>query len=324
MSTFAAPASVETVVRGLLGGIDVDGGPTDEQLDVLGAFATYVFVRPDLDPRALAPLGAEQTAAQLVDDAAARRHFHWLHMALEACRHPQSPGQVAAVEAYASALGVDGADLALYRALIRGGAVKAAADYKRFAMKMVPMRGERALADNPPPADEPDPQLTAMLESFSSLPDDSLGRAYLDFYERFQLTLPGVEATLLNSFFLAHDMTHVIAGIDTSAQGEVALGAFQMAMDDNDVNVSAMISSFIIHEAGFGTPTTIAEAQHDVLLRPGAIDLLGQEIARGAACSSDFALVDHIALAPLPLEEVRARYGVRPPVDPGDGHHFAW
>ena len=103
-----------------------------------------------------------------------------------------------------------------------------------------------------------------------------------------------------------------------------ALGAFQMAMDDNDVNVSAMISSFIIHEAGFGTPTTIAEAQHDVLLRPGAIDLLGQEIARGAACSSDFALVDHIALAPLPLEEVRARYGVRPPVDPGDGHHFAW
>ena len=73
-----------------------------------------------------------------------------------------------------------------------------------------------------------------------------------------------------------------------------------------------------------GTPTTIAEAQHDVLLRPGAIDLLGQEIARGAACSSDFALVDHIALAPLPLEEVRARYGVRPPVDPGDGHHFAW
>mgnify|MGYP003345072110 CR=1 FL=1 len=114
----------------------------------------------------------------------------------------------------------------------------------------------------------------------------------------------GVEATLLNSFFLAHDMTHVIAGIDTSAQGEVALGAFQMAMDDNDVNVSAMISSFIIHEAGFGTPTTIAEAQHDVLLRPGAIDLLGQEIARGAACSSDFALVDHIALAPLPLLNV--------------------
>ena len=124
--------------------------------------------------------------------------------------------------------------------------------------------------------------LAALDEVAQALPEGTLGREYVEFYRRNNLTLPGDDPNS-PAVFVAHDMTHVIAGIDTSAQGEVALGAFQMAMDDNDVNVSAMISSFIIHEAGFGTPTTIAEAQHDVLLRPGAIDLLGQEIARGAA-----------------------------------------
>lgn len=322
MTTFAQPQSVEPVLRGLLGGIDVSDGPTEEQVSVLRSLATHLFQRPDLDPESLTPLGPEQTAQALAEDEAARRHFHWLHVALEACRHPQDAAQVRAVEAYAAALRVEGADLDLFRTLVDDGTVRAAADYKRFGMGMLPRRGEVALAHGLPSATDPDPALVAQLEAFADLPDDSLGHAYLDFYEHFGLTLPGVEASILNSFFVAHDMTHVIAGISTTAPGEVSLGAFQMAMDDNEVNVSAMLSSFIIHEAGFGTPTTIAEAQEAVLTRPGAIDLLGQEIARGAACTGDFALVDHLALAPLPLDEVRHRFGVQPPVDPADGHHW--
>ncbi len=322
MSTFAEPQSVEAVIRGLLGGIDVAGGPTDEQLAVLRSFSTHLFGRPDLDPSTLIPLGPEQTASMLADDAAARRHFHWLHVALEACRHPQEVEQVRAVEAYANALHVEGADIALFRTLVDDGTVRAAADYKRFGMGMLPRRGEAALAAGLPSADEADPALVARLEAFADMPDDSLGRAYLSFYEEFGLTLPGSEASILNNFFVSHDMTHVISGISTTAPGEVALGAFQMAMDDNDVNVSAMLSSFIIHEAGFGTPSTIPVAQEAVLVRPGAIDLLGQELARGAACTSDFALVDHLVLAPLPLEEVRARFGVQAPVNPEDGHHW--
>ncbi|MCX6432509.1 MAG: hypothetical protein NTX29_06865 [Actinobacteria bacterium] len=217
MSKFAEPQSVEPLVRGLLGGIDVAGGPTDEQVAVLRSFSTHLFGRPDLDPATLIPLGPEQTASELADDAAARRHFHWLHVALEACRHPQEVEQVRAVEAYAQALHVDGADLALFRTLVDDGTVRAAADYKRFGMGMLPRRGEAALEAGLPSADEADPALVARLEAFADMPDDSLGRAYLAFYERFGLTLPGSDASILNNFFVSHDMTHVISGISTTA-----------------------------------------------------------------------------------------------------------
>lgn len=50
-------------------------------------------------------------------------------------------------------------------------------------------------------------------------------------------------------------------------------------------------------------------------------ELFGQELARGARCSADFSLVDHFELAAFPLNEVRDRFGVTPPVDPADGHH---
>ena len=70
---------------------------------------------------------------------------------------------------------------------------------------------------------------------------------------------------------------------------------------------------------------TATDAARDILdlsaPTPGAAELLGQEMGRGAACTGDFSLVDHFELAPLPLTEVRERYGVPAPVDPDDGHH---
>ena len=55
-----------------------------------------------------------------------------------------------------------------------------------------------------------------------------------------------------------------------------------------------------------------------------AATLLALELRRGGECRSDFSLVDHFELAPLPLADVRAEFGVRPPDDAADGHHFAW
>jgi len=93
-------------------------------------------------------------------------------------------------------------------------------------------------------------------------------------------------------------------------------------MEDNDINFSALLSSLIIHEAGFGQPTSIKAAETETLTRPGAPELLGREMARGAKCTADFSLVDHFALAPLPLAEVRAKFGVVAPDNPEDGFHI--
>ena len=62
-----APDDVEVFVAGLLGAIDVDDGPTDEQLAVLQAFVTHLWKRPDLDLATVTPLRPAEVADRLPD-----------------------------------------------------------------------------------------------------------------------------------------------------------------------------------------------------------------------------------------------------------------
>src|SRR5690349_10395652 len=63
-----APGDADVFVAGLLAAIDVDGGPTDEQLAVLRAFVTHVWKRPDLDLATVTPLSPGELAARLPAD----------------------------------------------------------------------------------------------------------------------------------------------------------------------------------------------------------------------------------------------------------------
>ena len=312
-----APELVEPVVRGLLGGVDVDGGPSDEQLVVLGALVRHLWHRDDLVGR-VDPLGPAEVAVALVDPVA-RRRFHEVLLTLELCRHPLTSAQVDRVEEYAAALEFEGPDLRMLRDLVDQGVGAAAADFSRFLQGNLARRHEPSLRSQPVTL-EPEPELAARLRGLADLPEGTVGRGLLDLYDRAGLTLPGVEGSAMNHWFVAHDTTHVIAGIEPTGPGEIALSAFQMAMDDNDVNRGALLASLVVHEAGFaGSESSSAEA--GILATPGAAELLGQEMERGAACSADFSLVDHMALFDRPLAEVREEFGVGRPPDPADGHH---
>jgi hypothetical protein len=105
--------------------------------------------------------------------------------------------------------------------------------------------------------------------------------------------------------------------------GEIALGGFQIAMDDNPASTFAFFSPLVLHESGLSAFDEIVP-KDSTLSRPYAAELLGGEMARGARTNADFAWVDHLAMAERPLAEVRAEYGVDPPVDPNDGHHIYW
>lgn len=317
MPRLVPPDLVEPVVRGLRGAIDVDGGPTPEQLAVLRAVASHLWDRPDLDPSAVSPAGPDDTA-DAVRDTGARRRFHEMLFTLEACRHPLTEAQVGRAEDYARALGADGPDLELFRTFVADGRERASADFARFLADSVAARHEPGLAAYPP--DAPEAELATRVRGFAELRADSLGRAYLAFYERHHLSLPGEEATSFNHFFVAHDMTHVIAGIEPTAAGEIAVSAMQLGMDDNSINAGALLASLVVHEAGIGSSPTFG-SEAFVLADPVAADLLGRSLARGAQCTADFSLADHFALAPLPIVEVRAQFGVPAPGDPNDGHH---
>ena len=50
----------------------------------------------------------------------------------------------------------------------------------------------------------------------------------------------------------------------------------------------------------------------ETLTRPGATELVGEALWRGAQCTSDFSQAEHLEFAPWALEEVRVHFGVPP------------
>jgi len=73
---------VEVMVSGLMGAVEVDGGPTPQQLSVLASITAHLWRRPDLDLASMRVLTPQETADSLrsVSD---RRCFHEVLIALE-------------------------------------------------------------------------------------------------------------------------------------------------------------------------------------------------------------------------------------------------
>ncbi len=318
MPYLVADGHVETVVRGLLGAIDVDGGATDEQLSVLWSVTDHLWKRPDLQNADLLPLGPDEVAKVLVERGE-RRRFHLIMATLETCRHPISTAQVDRAEAFAAALSVDGADLGIFRDWVSLGVNRAMDDWKRCFGHAAATIGEPSLrtgadgiGSNPWAPTKADADLLGRILEFRGLAPDSLGQAYLAFYERNGIDLPGsVDGALMPAVAVSHDMNHVIAGYEPTGQGEIALGAFQTAMNDSDDNLIQFLGNLLIHEAGVLDPGGFSPVSGS-LMRPGAIALLGDAFDRGSRCHRDFTHEDHLAMAAWSLDEVREEFGVPP------------
>jgi len=301
-------ALVEPVARLLLGVADVDGGPTDEQLGVLRAIVAGCGGRTDIDVASLAPL-APDAAADLIRAPAARRRSRELMVLLELCRHPLTDAQVARVDEYAAALGESGPGLEMARDLVRSGAETAQADFFRFYGSRADDVAEPSLRDRyRGDLAGPDPELGDRLRALHDLPAGTLGHAYVEFYRRSGITLPGDDPHN-PAIFVGHDMCHVIAGYEPVGVDEIALGAMQLTLTDNDTHWMQFLGNLAVHEAGFLGTADIVPKQA-TLARPGATDTLAHAMWRGSRCTGDFTSADHLARADRPLEDIRAEFGV--------------
>jgi len=104
-------------------------------------------------------------------------------------------------------------------------------------------------------------------------------------------------------------MNHVIAGYEPTGQGEIALGAMQLAIADNDTHWLSFLGNLGVHEAGYLRVGSLVPKTAS-LARDGATAMLARAFARGAACTGDFTTIDHLALVERPLAEVRESFGV--------------
>ena len=315
MTLLVSAELVEPVTCALLGAIDVDGGATDEQIAVLQAIVAHLWERRDLDLSTLVPLGPREAAAA-VTDPGARRRLRELMVTLELCRHPESRAQVERVEEYASELGFAGPELEIARDWIDKGIEEATADFDRFYGENLPALSEPSLREAYLQLDHPDLVLARRLEALHDLPEDTLGHAYIEFYRRNNITVPGADVHT-PAHYVSHDMNHVISGYEPTGPGEIALGAFTLAMNDNDANWIQFVCNLAIHEAGLVQHGAIAP-KASTLTRTGASNLLGEALWRGAQCTADFSQTDHLSMADWSLADVRAHFGVpAPPMRPG-------
>jgi len=299
-------AHLRPALAALIGSCDVEGGPTDEQFALAGALATGYF-HTTVDPRSVQPLGPDEASEQLDDEVLRTRVFHLMVVA-EFCRHPLTRSQVLRTEDYARAFGISDEGQRLARDLMAAGNAVAEADYLRI------FNDHRLELEEPVLAHHGDggagtvpDEVFERLTHLGDCPPGSLGRAFAEFYAANGLELPGPDDPYAG-VFVAHDMSHVIAGYEATGLEEVALGAMQIGIADTEVHWVQFLGNIGVHEARFihhtdGPP---------VLAAPGAMEVLAHAFDRGSATAEDFTLVDHLSMVDLPLEEVRERFGVPP------------
>jgi hypothetical protein len=310
--------AIETAI----GLVKSGAAPTAEQQAVLAALVTHLAGNVSAEALPLSPDALAQRLVQVAD----RRTFMQLAIVLELCRHPSTDAQTASVAQYAQALGIDNHALDVVREAHEHSAEEATADFVRFYDGYLPELSEPSIAIEDGRQGE-DQAVVKAIARMHELPEGTLGAAFVAFYARNGIHLPGPD-TPHPAYYIAHDMNHVITGYEPTGPGEIALGAFKLAMRDDDANWMAFMANILIHEAGllkhgatsqfvpYGGEIYPVAGQQGALNLQGAAELVAEAFERGVACTDDFSRVDHLALIELPLAEVRSRYNVTPMTHP--------
>jgi hypothetical protein len=146
-------------------------------------------------------------------------------------------------------------------------------------------------------------------------PDGSWGKTVADFYDRHGFPFPG-ERFGIYELGARHDWVHVLAGYETTPEGELDVFAFIAASMTDErglvllaITLGLFQNGSIRHVAG----KRIKNARSDTLNDDGAVARWVEAFRRGNLCTSDVMgsvrLFEH---KDEPLDEARARFGVVP------------
>ena len=304
------------VARVLVGAASVDGGPTAEQLDVVGGLLDGLLDAA-VDARSVEAVEADEIGPV---EATERRRLGQMLAMVALCRHPLTIEQIDRAERFTDAIGTEVPVLATIRVLLEEGPEAAYADLQTRVPSAGRERWDRSIVgdDLRPGQEITDEHVYDIVLPWSELPEGTLGREFREFYDRNRLPLPGEPSTRGGrrpaSWRLFHDMGHVIAGYGTTGLEELALTAMKSGLVDSDENWAALMNAFGVYEAGMqpGFATAEFEAKTRALARPGAVEFLADAFRRGRRCRRDFSCTHHVAMADWPLDRVRDEFGVPP------------
>ena len=314
-------SDADLAIRGAVGAFADVGGLDELQLEVLRSVAAEVYGL-DLDAEPPEPLTAQELLDLGVDERT-RRHAVHLMVVLELMLDPVPVPVARAVETYAHALDVhlailrDARELAHHHIALMYADMQRSSWYTEQTVRsslhgrfLELVRSKIAYTGI-----APDAAIAHKWEALADLPEGSWGREVAHFYERHHFPFPG-ERHGIYEIGARHDFVHVLADYDATPEGELDVFAFiAAAMPDEKglvllaVTLGLFQNGAIHHVAG----KKVKIARTDTLADPGSAPRWGRAMARGRECTVDvMGGIDHFALAPLPLEEVRRRFSVPP------------
>jgi hypothetical protein len=314
----APPASAAAVLGAMRAVALEHGGPglTEMDRETIGSAATIVLGLGDVDVDAIVAVDPAGLAAATEGEEDARRAIRMLSV-MSLADGEIDAEKTALVRAYADALGVSEDYLDILTEAAADEIAQAAACIVRKNVESFPhLDSSRlrvsAVAPLFPYKDAPDPELEARYKTLGGLAPDSFGRAFFDHFEKNGFFFPGHRDGLAEGFTTPHDSSHVLSGYSTSEGGEICVSTFIGAMHPDHPMAAEVLPVIFSWHLGVklndiaNSTTGVFEPRH-----------FWTAWERGAATTVDIVAADwdFWAATTVPLEELRAAYGV-PPVDP--------
>jgi len=161
----------------------------------------------------------------------------------------------------------------------------------------------------------PSPRIARRWRGLRACAPGTWGRAVADFYEQHGFPFPG-DRHGIYELGARHDWVHVLTDYETDPEGEIDVFAFIAASMVDRHGLVLLAFTLSLFQNGSITRVdgkVIDAACADTLSGPGAVARFVDALRRGRACAVDvMGSLDLFAYRDVPLDEVRARFGVLP------------
>ncbi|MAB80000.1 MAG: hypothetical protein CMJ89_11665 [Planctomycetes bacterium] len=164
-----------------------------------------------------------------------------------------------------------------------------------------------------------DPEVAARFQAWEKLAPETLGAHVFRHYRDHGFALPGEKGGFPESG-MYHDFSHVLAGYDTTLQGETLVGGFIAGFRENRPDHGLFTALFVLSIFSTGVDVTPIGVGASTGIVGEVAERFLLAIQRGSELpldlSDDWNFWDYIE---LPLEEARSRLGVPPKTEFGPG-----
>ncbi len=290
------------------------------QRAMLDAAQTLVL-ETNLDVDTLAPIEARELASHCDDPAQARQLIRMM-LAMSLADGPPTREQMALLSTFAEALNVTEPAVNVVRHLANNRLLLFRLAFARHSHVRIYIRNTYRLLGGVLPVVKAilrfrgvireDLALAARFHALGDLPEETLGYHFYRHCREAGLPFSGEKGGFPPGA-LYHDFTHVLAGYDTSPEGEMKAAAFQAGFTQHDADFFTALFAIVIHTAGinlapFPMPVLLGRIGQGSL----AVDVL-HALERGASMKVDLGGGwDFWEYVERPIEVVREQLGVPP------------